>query len=198
MRKIECACGISIDIYSWPSAEVEQNDKKMMERHIRCRCNREIVVRTPPKYEPDFEPAEDEKISTVASFAEISRQFGVLKEAEPHNKPLSGDVADEAPPTKTMSISEHESDLLTGLVANYGRWFKQGKASAADQKKFMEFAQRILDERGKSLILSEEECRMCKMAFSERNLFHIYPGSAPDDVAKDLESLRLHIKEILE
>lgn len=143
MRKIECACGISLDIYTWPSAEVEQNGKKMIERHIRCHCEREIVVRTAPKYELDAEVAEDEKISAVSSFAELSRQFGVLKEAEPHNKPLTGDVDESESPKKTVTFSDEEANLLNALLLNYGNWFKQGKASAADKAKFLDLADRI-------------------------------------------------------
>ncbi len=196
MRKIECACGISLDIYSWPPAEIEQNGKKMMERHISCRCTREIVVRTAPKYEPDAIVGEDEKIATVMSFAEMSRQAGVLKEVEPHNKPAADGVSEMAPTLKgSVTFSGDQFKLFYSLVMNYAKWFKQGKASAKEQKKFFEFAERL--GSGTPIEVSDEEALMCRMALSERNLFHIY-GSEMSDADKDIiGALRSHLKEIL-
>lgn len=184
MRKLECACGISIDIYSWPPTEIEQNGKKMMERHISCRCTREIVVRTAPKYEPDAEVKEGEKIATVVSFAELSRQCGVLKETEPYNKPAAGgldeDEEDAAPADKgSVTLPEDQCKLLNQLVMNYANWFKQGKASAKEQKKFFEFAAKL--KPNEAISVNDEESRMCKMAISERNLFHIYGEEMSDE-----------------
>jgi hypothetical protein len=197
MRKIECACGISHQIYDWPAAEVEQNDKKMMERHLKCRCSREIVVRTAPKYEPDAEVDEDEKVATVTSFAELSRQFGVLKEADPHNKPIA-DSPDEAPSAeKSVGISDADRTLFMFLIENYAKWFKQGKASAKDQKKFFELNEKVGKAEDGKFSLSEEEIRMSKMAVSQRNIFHVF-GEEPTQEDQDkLNSLKSALKEIL-
>ena len=70
--KITCACGIDYQVYDYPPAEVEEGGKKMMERHIMCPCDREVVVRTAPKYEP---ASQEENVSGVISFDELVRRL---------------------------------------------------------------------------------------------------------------------------
>lgn len=197
MRKIECACGISLDIYSWPPSEVEQNGKKMMERHISCDCRREIVVRTAPKYEPGAdEPGEGEKVATVVSFAELSRQFGVLKDTEPYNKPPAAPVGEVAPtPKSSITLTEEQCALFYSLVMNYAKWFKQGKASAKAQKEFFDFADRLAPDE--AIEISEEESRMCKMALSERNLSHVYGDEMSEKQKREVKAVSDALKSVI-
>lgn len=198
MRKIECACGISLDIYSWPSAEIEQNGTKMIERHITCRCTREIVVRTAPKYEPDAEIGEDENVAAVSSFAELSRQFGVRKEAEPYNKPDAGGLNLAEPEVRvTLDLNSDDKKLFLSLLDKYARWFKQGKASAEDQKKFFGLHDRWEAATG-PFGLTDEETRMSKMALSERNIYHVYGASPSEADKKVIDDLKLTLKAIYE
>lgn len=210
MRKIECACGISHDIYSWPPAEVEQNGKKMMERHITCTCTREVVVRTAPKYEDDAEVGDDEKVATVTSFAELSRKFGVLKEAAPHNTAAppkedseedavddAGPGKEDAGPRKKVQILAPNRALFATLIENYAKWFKQGKASKEGQKKFFDFHQKVSEARGGNLSLNDEEIRMARMALSPRNLYHLWGDETPKEIQGWLDGLKSDLKEIL-
>lgn len=196
MRKIECACGISHQIYDWPPSEVEQNNKKMMERHITCNCKREIVVRTAPKYEPEAELEEGEKIATVSSFAELSRQFGVLKEAPAHNKPAP-EAEEPEPGEKSVRLAPPEKKLFLDLVMNYAKWFKQGKASAKEQEKFFKFHEKVEAAADGTFSVSEEETRMSRMALSERNLYHIYGEELSPADQQNVEDLKFSLKEIL-
>lgn len=194
MRKIECACGINHQIYDWPMTEVEQNGVKMCERHITCPCKREIVTFTAPKYEPEAEIGEDEKIATVNSFAEVSRQFGVLKEAPEHNQ--SGAEKVETP-DKQVKLSGPSRALFASLIENYAKWFKQGKVSADSQKKFFGLSEKVTKAEDGNIGLGDEERRMAKMALSERNLYHIWSDEIPKEAQESLADLRSALKEVL-
>lgn len=194
MRKLECACGISHQIYDWPMTEIEQNGTKMCERHITCACKREVVVRTAPKYEPEAETGDDEKIATVSSFAELSRQFGVLKEAPEHNQP--GAAKPETPDAQ-VKLSGPSRALLSSLIENYAKWFKQGKASKDSQKKFFDFQEKVVKAEDGSVSLNDEERRMAKMALSERNCYHIWGDEIPPAAKTWLDDLNAELKGAL-
>lgn len=88
--RITCSCGIDYQVYDYPPAEIEEGGKKMMERHIMCPCDREVVVRTAPKYEPTASNTEEaENTSGVVSFDELVRRLKQGQQEDPPPAPAA-------------------------------------------------------------------------------------------------------------
>lgn len=187
MRLIECRCGIRHQIYDWPSETITEKGKEMVERHISCSCKREIVVRTSPKEEPGFEPVTEKDIAKSGkpfSFAEISKQMGVLKEKDKvDTAPVKTDYEGGK---KSISLADHDAELFYQCVYHYGTKFKSDNPQ--ERMKFYAFA-----ERGKTgsvvVFESETEERMARMAFTERNLYVMFP------IIEDLPLAEVHKNE---
>lgn len=120
--KIECSCGIEYQVYDYPPSEVEEGGKKMMERHVMCPCDREIVVRTAPKYEPAMAATEEaENTSGVVSFDELVRRLKAGQDAQdaaPINKSGWGGFNPPAapPPGKAPTKAAVAPPTLPSLI----------------------------------------------------------------------------------
>lgn len=204
--QIVCSCGISYQVYDYPPAEVEEGGKKMMERHIMCPCDREVVVRTAPKYEPTAPLVEGEETSRVVSFEEMSRRLGVGKNTTPPSAKVPTWGPSSTPPTeapeaisgapslivdpnatpnvtgteKSIFLTQEDADVLGNLIAHYGMKFKDPEAQKEEAQEFADLAARAKQE-GMFTIFSDKEERMCRMGFLERNVKKLWPIGPYDD-----------------
>lgn len=173
MRLIECRCGIRHQIYDWPSEVIVDKDKEMVERHISCHCKREIVVRTSPREEPDYEPVTDkdkELVEKPFSFAEMSKRMGVLKESDKVEQSVAKPAYEGG--KKGIALMDDDAELLYQCLYHYGTKFKADNQT--ERMKFYAFAERA-KQGGHLLFESETEERMARMAFTERNLYNLFP-----------------------
>lgn len=188
--KIICSCGISYQVYDYPPSDVEEGGKQMKERHIMCPCDREIVMRTAPKYEPDYEGTE--KTSPLASFEEISRRLGIVPPpGTPQNAPeaapatpslILGPEADQPPASagKGLFLTPDDASTLSTLIGHYGSYYKCSETQKEDQEKFAVLAERA-KLGGMFNLQTEEEERMVRMGFLERNITKIWPVGPYDE-----------------
>jgi hypothetical protein len=112
--KITCTCGIDYSLYDYPPTEVEVEGKTAMERLVMCPCDREYVIHTQPKYEPD---SKETNVSGVMSFEELVKK---LKAPPPAPK-----AASWGPPQSAKKVS---SKAKSGIVLP-GAADASGKAS---------------------------------------------------------------------
>lgn len=207
--KIECSCGIIYQVYDYPPVELEEGGKKMMERHVMCPCDREIIIRTAPKYEPT---SNEENTSGVVSFDELVRRLnqdptppapvntGGWGGYNPAPQPPAGKAPKKAivvpPPIpsaiidptaspavnndeKSIYLSQDDADVVGALVAHYGEKFKDAEVQKEEVQEFADLAGRAKQEG--MLVLSEKEQRMCRMAFLPRNITKLWPVAAYAD-----------------
>ena len=217
--KLSCSCGISHWVFDWPPAEIEAGGKKMMERHIFCSCQREVVIRTAPKEEPDFK-GEDDGEPKIVSQEHLAHMLGLPTAPE-----FKRVVVDNTPTTTenlaSIDLSVDEARVFKELTAHYGNVFKaapptthegpeKGKDEEPQKDMFSEdraayntFAERIAD--GQFTIHNIDEARMARCAFSPRNTRRLYPvkdmdyDDEPNVVnAKLAETLKNRLFAILE
>ena len=207
--KITCSCGIDYQVYDYPPAEVEEGGKKMMERHIMCPCDREVVIRTTPKYEPNQAVPKGEETSGVVSFDELVRRLnppavptgsggwgggGAIAPPPPKAPPapvvappelpsIITDIEGASAPVsqeKSIFLSQDDADVLGALVAHYGEKFKDAEVQKEEAKEFAELAERCKQE-GMFIITTDKEDRMIRTAFLERNMKKLWPVGQFDD-----------------
>ena len=130
--KLVCSCGIRHFIFDWPAAAIEDGGKKMCERHIFCPCQREIVIRTAPKDEPDAQEAEeDAKKPKIFSQEALAKAMGL--EIPPDVERVNTDL----PPENvlvSLTMNTKEVELLKDLVTHYGNVFKPMMPSPGNDK----------------------------------------------------------------
>lgn len=208
--KITCSCGIDYQVYDYPPAEIEEGGKKMMERHIMCPCDREAVIRTAPKYEPNVDTGEE--TSGVVSFDELVRRLdkAAAAPATPATNPggwggnwgpptaqKAPKKAPVAPPAVPSPIidpsavpvpsSDEKSLFLTQdeadvVSALIAHYGAKFKDAEVQKEEVQEFAD--LASRAKQegmFAMSEKEQRMVRMGFLERNVKKLWPIAAYAD-----------------
>jgi hypothetical protein len=188
MSSFICACGIKTFIYDWPPAEIEAGNKKMFERHIFCSCQREVVIRTAPKEEPDFQ-GEDDGEPKIVSQEHLAHMLGLPPAPE-----FVRQIVDNTPTTTenlaSIDLSVDEAKVLKELTAHYGNVFKaapptthegpekkdeqpQPDMFSEERAAYNTLAERVAD--GKFTINNIDEARMVRCAFSPRNTRRLYP-----------------------
>lgn len=194
--KLSCSCGISHWVFDWPPAEIEAGGKKMMERHIFCSCQREVVIRTAPKEEPTFDgEADDKDEPKIVSQDHLAHMLGLPPAPE-----FVRQVVDNTPTAienlASIDLSIDEARVLKELTAHYGNVFKAAPPTTHEgpEKKdgeepkpdmfseeraaYNTLAERIAD--GKFVINNIDEARMVRCAFSPRNTRRLYPVKEND------------------
>jgi hypothetical protein len=196
--KIFCTCGINHRIFDWPCAEIEENGKKMIERHITCNCSREVVIRTSTKDEPGYDEkdpkAADEKWQTktgknIFSFEEMAERMGVkpppvapapVPTAAPAAVPSTPKIiipgAEPVMPAVnslvSLFVNLEESEVLGEALRHYGEVFKPGEMNEKVRMDFAEMSGRAIE--GIFHIMDKKEAGKVRMAFSGRNLNRLY------------------------
>lgn len=187
--KFVCSCGISHWVFDWPPADIDAGGKKMKERHIFCSCQREVVVRTAPKEEPDFE-GEDDGQPKVVSQDHLAHMLG-LPQAPEYKRVVVDNTPTNTENLATLNLSVDQARVLKELVAHYGNVFKaapprtheteKDKPEAPPEKDMFSeeraayntLAERIED--GQFVINNIDEARMVRCALSPRNTRRLYP-----------------------
>ena len=195
--KLTCSCGQSHYIFDWPPATIEEGGKKMMERHIFCPCQIEVVVRTAPKEEPDYEGPEDDK-PKIVSQEHLVKMLGLTPAPE-----VKRVIEDKTPRQKTgllmVNLSSEDARVLKESLAHYGNVFKaappvstHGDKGDKNSGPPPQYEDMHAKEREAFLVLSEkvyggdfmieniEEARMVRCAFSDRNVRRLYPTKEMD------------------
>jgi len=182
--KIECSCGITHHVFDWPSAKIEENNKKMIERHITCSCKREVVLRTDPMDEPDNEEG-DEDEGQIFSFEELSRRLGVkpppqpIPQPPPQMKQSKGLIVTDTTDTNevnqlfTVHLSQDEAETLNEALSHYATVFKPMEEQAKEQQAYLNLATRC--KFGFFKIETEKDASLIRCSLSERNTSRLYP-----------------------
>ena len=194
--KLYCTCGIRHFVFDWPPAEIEVSGKKMMERHIFCPCQREVVVRTAPKDEVEFDGPEDSKKPKIYSQEALAKAMGL--DVPPETERVNNNM----PPENVLfsiALTVDEASMLKDLSAHYGNVFKQAPPKAEDQDKdknpdpnaptgpavapmdqhaaeraaYISMSEKI--QEGAFNVTSAGEAKMIRCALSSRNVARRFP-----------------------
>ena len=194
--KLVCSCGIRHFIFDWPAASVEEGGKPMCERHIFCPCQREIVIRTAPKDEPNApETEEDTKKPKIFSQEALAKAMGL--EVPPDVERVNTNL----PPENvlvSLTMTPSEIELLKDLVSHYGNVFKpilpspgldkEGKPIPPEDKfreereAYLAFAEKIKPTAAgwgtanTFDVASAVEAKMVRCALSARNVAKRFPA----------------------
>jgi hypothetical protein len=191
--KLVCTCGIRHFIFDWPAADIKDGGKDMKERHIFCPCQREIVIRTSPKDEIEFDGPDDSKKPKVYSQEALAKAMGLDIPPEVErtntNMPLANVLV-------SVTLNADEAALLKDLTAHYGNVFKQplpiegelkdGEPPPPDKHQAEREAYIALSEKivpPTYSVGSADEAKMIRCALSSRNVVKRFPvkGEAWDD-----------------
>jgi hypothetical protein len=162
-------------------AEVDINGKKAAQRHLTCSCQREIVIHTSLKDEPNYDGDGSDK-AKIFSFEELSERLGIDVVKQPQQpQPVVQTTktiitSDTTPANVGIStfLTQDDAETLSEAVANYGRVFKPLEDQKQEQDKYLAVAERCKTE-GLLIIDGVEEARMIRCALSDRNMKRLYP-----------------------